>query len=55
MRRFDVYRCVDGHYRLYDSVFFTEDCDPEYVRDSLVNHDGYPADIRVFMCVKFGD
>ena len=30
-----------------DTVFYTSDCDAEYVRDSLVNHDGYPNSITV--------
>lgn len=34
---------------LIDTVFFTPDCDAEYVRKSLIEHDGYPTDIRVFL------
>ena len=30
-----------------DTVFYTEDCDAEYVRRSLVEHDGYPSNIVV--------
>lgn len=33
--------------KLFDTVWFTTDCDKGYVYNSLVNHDGYPADIRV--------
>ena len=33
--------------KLIDTVFYTKDCDAEYVRRSLINHDGYPVDIRV--------
>ena len=33
--------------RLIDTVYFTPDCDAEYVRRALVEHDGYPADITV--------
>lgn len=43
-RKFLVYR---GR-RHIDTVYFTPDCTAEYVRLSLINHDGYPADIRVF-------
>lgn len=32
---------------LIDTVFYTSDCDAEYVRNSLINHDGYPANIIV--------
>ena len=44
----DVYR-DDGRGRplLRDTVFFDEDCDEEYVKRALINHDGYPADIIV--------
>lgn len=31
----------------YDEVYFTEDCDKEYVRRALINHDDYPVGIRV--------
>lgn len=30
-----------------DTVFFDDDFDDEYVRDSLVNYDGYNPDIIV--------
>jgi len=30
-----------------DRVFFDDDCDREYVRDALINHDNYPADIEI--------
>jgi hypothetical protein len=33
--------------RLVDTVFFNLDCDLHYVRQSLINHDGYPVDIIV--------
>ncbi len=33
--------------KLIDRVFFTKNCDQKYVRDSLINHDGYPVDIVV--------
>jgi hypothetical protein len=32
---------------LLDTVFFTPDCDAEYVRKSLIEHDNYPSDIMV--------
>lgn len=32
---------------LIDTVYFTPDCDPTYVRDALVNRDGYPQEIEV--------
>jgi hypothetical protein len=43
MNGWDVYvgrRCID-------TVFYTVDCDAEYVRTSLINTDGYPHDIVV--------
>jgi hypothetical protein len=30
-----------------DTVFYTQDCDSEYVRTSLIEHDGYPWNIVV--------
>lgn len=33
--------------KVIDTVFYTEDCDLHYVRSTLINHDGYPTDIRV--------
>lgn len=35
--------------RCIDTVFYTVDCDSEYVRNSLINHDGYPSNIMVRM------
>lgn len=32
---------------LIDTVYFTPDCDPVYVRDALVNRDGYPVQIVI--------
>lgn len=32
---------------LVDTVFYTKDCDAEYVRRSLINHDGYDSRITV--------
>ena len=35
--------------RLYyvDTVFYTKDCDAEYVRKTLIEHDGYASSIIV--------
>lgn len=30
-----------------DTVFYTSDCDKEYVLKSLIDHDGYPFDISI--------
>ena len=30
-----------------DTVFYTKECDAEYVRASLINHDGYDTRIVV--------
>lgn len=32
---------------LIDSVPYEKDCDAEYVRKSLIQHDGYPDNIKV--------
>lgn len=33
--------------KLIDTVFYNRDCDAEYVRASLIDHDGYDARITV--------
>lgn len=33
--------------RMIDIVYFTTDCDAEYVRSSLINHDGYDSNIAI--------
>jgi hypothetical protein len=33
--------------RLFDTVWFDENCDEWYVLRALIDHDGYPADITV--------
>lgn len=43
MKAWDIIR--NG--RIIDTVFYTKDCDLHYVRQSLINHDGYPVDIIV--------
>lgn len=36
---------LNGH--LIDTVWYTKDCDAQYVRNSLINHDGYDSRIVV--------
>lgn len=40
---------VNGSHDCYhvDTVFFDSDCDHQYVKRSLVDHDGYPSNIVV--------
>ncbi len=33
--------------REIDTVYYTADCDAEYVRRSLISHDGYDSRIQV--------
>jgi hypothetical protein len=33
--------------RLIDTVWYTKGCDADYVRCSLINHDGLPYNIEV--------
>ena len=33
--------------RLIDTVFYMSDCDVDYVRSSLINHDGYNPQIQL--------
>ena len=46
MQAWDVYRTEDSN-RPMDTVFYDSNCDAWYVRNGLVNHDGYPATIVV--------
>jgi hypothetical protein len=32
---------------IIDTVYYDTDCNAEYVRDGLINHDGYPSIIKV--------
>ena len=41
--QWDVY--LNG--KLVDSVFYDNDCDQEYVRRTLIEHDGYNCNIVV--------
>ena len=38
-----------GEFDVYfvDTVFFDNDCDQQYVKQSLIDHDGFPSNIRV--------
>lgn len=36
------------HNKHKDTVYFTRDCDATYVKDSLVNHDHYSPNIKVY-------
>jgi hypothetical protein len=33
--------------KLIDTVFYDKDCSQDYVRDGLINHDGYDSEIVV--------
>jgi hypothetical protein len=41
--------------RVIDTVFYTNDCDAEYVYKSLVNHDGYSPDITVKKDLRYSE
>lgn len=50
MARFDVF-VYDGKIKKsveMDNVFYDENMSAKEVRDSLINHDGYRADISVY-------
>ena len=50
MKAFNVYLPYNNHslaYRLIDTVYFTNQCDAEYVRFTLIKHDGLSEDIIV--------
>jgi hypothetical protein len=33
--------------KLLTTIYYTDDCDAEYVRSTLINHDGYDSRITV--------
>jgi len=33
--------------KLIDTVYYDPDCDADYVRDGLINHDGYDPGIKI--------
>lgn len=43
MRAWNIYLFGE----LIDTVFYDDDCDAEYVRTSLIEHDGYDPEIDV--------
>ena len=49
MQAWNVYNCG----KRIDTVFFVSNCDADYVRRSLVEHDGYPQSIAVRRCNKY--
>jgi hypothetical protein len=36
------------HGRLINTVFYLPSCDRDYVREGLINHDGYNSAIKVY-------
>jgi hypothetical protein len=50
-RAWDVYLTRHNGWRVerehLTTVFYDRDCDEAWVRDGLVNHDGYPSDIEL--------
>ena len=48
MQAWNIYvRTESCHCKLFDTVFFNKDCDKDYVRESLINHDNYPTNIVI--------
>jgi len=43
MKPWDVY--VNGKW--VNTVYYDLECNAEYVKESLINHDGYPVNIEV--------
>jgi hypothetical protein len=42
---------LDG--KLIDTVFYDKDCDADYVKRGLINHDGYDSSITVRKSNKY--
>lgn len=34
--------------KIITTVYYDKDCDSEWVKQSLIEHDGYPSNITVF-------
>lgn len=51
MNKWLVYQYSIKSYRweCIDEVYFTPDCSADYVKNSLVNHDGYSYSIKVVL------
>lgn len=49
MQAWEVYipKC-HGDWELIDTVFFSPNCNKEYVLDSLIRHDNYPYNIVIY-------
>lgn len=43
MKEWNIYLGND----LIDTVFFSDNCDHDYIKDSLINHDGYDSRIEL--------
>ena len=43
MKCWNIYYCE----LWIDSVYYNKACDEDYVRTSLINHDGYPTQITI--------
>lgn len=45
----NTWEVYDSNKNYIDTVYFVKNLDENYVRSSLINHDGYPADIEVIL------
>lgn len=43
----------DGEVEVIDEVPYDSDCDREYVRRGLIEHDGYPSDVIVVTAAEW--
>jgi hypothetical protein len=45
MNIWEVYEEIGNVYDYIDTVYFSDDCDENYIKDTLIYHDGYPDNI----------
>ena len=45
MNIWEVYEEVGNVYDYIDTVYFSDDCDENYIKETLIYHDGYPDNI----------
>lgn len=46
MKAWDIFDAPESVH-LLDTVFFDDDCEPDYVRRCLIEHDGFPNSIEI--------
>ena len=51
----NTWEVYDSNNNYVDTVYFIKNLDEEYVRSTLINHDGYPCDIELKLILAATD